>query len=182
MLVAAVAVGAATLSLSRDARALGPIDLEVAAKGGYGTNPFSVSPNPLGAGLGARAGVGIFGLYAGLAILYYFGGSEDTTLGKISDHSLMYGVEAGYNWKITLLTIRPQLGVGNYTLTAGTSGSSASHSNLYLEPGVTALVSLGMMFVGADANLLVLPSIQQPDGNKSTDTAFTLHGQLGVKF
>jgi hypothetical protein len=174
LLVAAATLGAATFSFSRDARALGPIDLEIAAKGGYGTNPFGGNINPLGAGLGGRAGVAFFGFYGGAALLYYFGGSQS----GVSEHSLMYGLEAGYNWKIAILTIRPQLGVGNYSLDVG----NTSGNNIYLEPGVTGLISLGTFFVGADANLLVLPSIQQPDGNKGTDTAFTVHGQVGVKF
>jgi len=173
-LVAAVALGAVTFSFSREARALGPIDLEIAAKGGYGTNPIGGGLNPLGVGLGGRAGVAFFGFYGGAALLYYFGGSQS----GVSDHSLMYGLEAGYNWKITILTIRPQIGVGNYTLNVG----NAQGSNLYLEPGVTGLVSLGTFFVGADANLLVLPSFQTPGGSQGTDTAFTVHGQIGVKF
>jgi hypothetical protein len=58
---------------------------------------------------------------------------------------------------------------------ANVSGST-SKSNLYLEPGVTGLVSLGGWFVGADLNLLFLP------GMDNTTTAFTLHGQVGLKF
>jgi hypothetical protein len=174
LLVAWAALGAATFSFTRDAHALGPIDLEIAAKGGYGTNPVGGNLNPLGVGLGGRAGVGFFGVYAGLNALYYLGGSDS----GVSAHSVMYGLEAGYNWKITILTIRPQLGIGNFTLSSGGS----SNSNIYLEPGVTGLISFGTIFVGADANLLVLPGIQQSDGNKGTDTAFTIHGQVGVRF
>jgi hypothetical protein len=39
-----------------------------------------------------------------------------------------------------------------------------------------------MYFVGADANLLILPSIAQNISGSSTETCFTLHGQIGVKF
>jgi len=35
--------------------------------------------------------------------------------------------------------------------------------------------------VGADANLLVLPGINTPTGS-TTETAFTIHGQIGVRF
>jgi hypothetical protein len=110
--------------------------------------------------------------------MYYLGGSQ----GDVSSHSLMYGLEAGYDWKLTILTIRPQVGVGNFTGTTTVNGSGGSSSNLYVEPGVTALVSFGTLFVGADANLLVLPSTKQPDGTTGTDTAFTIHGQVGVRF
>jgi len=178
LLVAALAAGAATFAGSRDAHALGPVDLEIAAKGGYGTNPFGGNLNPLGVGLGGRAGVSFFGFYGGAGLLYYLGGSQ----GDVSSHTLMYGLEAGYNWKLTILTIRPQLGVGNFTGTTSLNNVSSSSSNLYLEPGVTALISFGTMFVGADANLLVLPDITQPGGAKGTETAFTIHGQVGVRF
>ena len=97
----------------------------------------------------------------------------------------MYGFEAGYNWKIAILTIRPQVGIGNSALTYSVSGAPArlgNTSDLYVEPGVTGLVSLGVLFVGADANILILPNISQPSGDKGTETAFTLHGQLGVRF
>jgi hypothetical protein len=179
VLAAAVAIGAVTLSSAPDAHALGPIDLEIAAKGGYGTNPFGGSVNPLGAGLGGRAGVGFFGFYGGIAGLYYLGGSQD----GVSVHTAMYGFEAGYNWKIAILTIRPQVGIGNFTYSvSGAPSANGNTSDLYVEPGVTGLVSLGVLFVGADANILILPNISQPSGDKGTETAFTLHGQIGVRF
>jgi hypothetical protein len=178
LFVAAAAVGAALSLTSRDARALGPIDLELGAKAGGGTNPFGGNPqppNPLGFGLGARGGIALFGVYGGLNVLYYFGNSQN----NVSVHSLMYGGELGYNIKLTILTIRPQLGFGQYTLSA--TGAN-DVNNLYLEPGLTGLISLGMWFVGADANALILPGIKQADGSTGTSTAFTLHGQVGVKF
>jgi hypothetical protein len=196
VLFAAAAFAFLAGSISRDAHALGPIDLEVGAKAGGGTNPFSGQTpstiNPLGFGLGGRAGVAFFGIYAGVDLMYYFGGSQTEPIGgvggvsqqnvSVSEHTLMYGVDLGYNFKISILTIRPQLGLGNFTLTSSGGGQSTSVNNLYLEPGVTGLVSLGTLFVGADANLLVLPGIPQPDGGKGTNTAFTLHGQVGVRF
>ncbi len=192
--VAAFAFCAGTLMMTRDAHALGPVDLEVGAKVGMGTNPISdqngvSTPNPLGFGLGARGGVSFLGIYAGVQLMYYFGSSQDeTVLGSTfsaKDHSLLYGIEAGYGITLLdLLTIRPQLGIGNFTLTASASGNapgvsvggSQSNSNLYLEPGVTGIVSLGGWFVGADANLLFLPG-----SDYDTKAAFTLHGQVGIK-
>ena len=182
VLVAATAA-LLTGAFARDARALGPIDLEVGAKAGVGTNPSSGPANPLGFGLGGRGGVSFFGFYGGLNLLYYFGGSTNVAGTDVSYHTLMYGLELGYNIKLAILTIRPQLGIGNAVFTAGPSGGpSTDSSNLYLEPGVTGLVSLGTVFVGADANLLLLPSVAQGDGSHSTQTAFTLHGQVGVRF
>jgi hypothetical protein len=65
-------------------------------------------------------------------------------------------------------------------LTIQTHSGSGEH-NLYFEPGVTALVPLGTFFVGADANLFVLPHIADESGDKP-QTAFTVHGQVGVHF
>ncbi len=195
---AAFAFCAGTLMTSRDAHALGPVDLEIGAKVGVGTNPISSNngsatagqsaPNPLGFGIGARGGVSILGFYGGVSLMYYFGSSQNASVpgesGSLSDHALMYGVEAGYGFTLAdILTIRPQIGIGNLTITASdnlsgvvSGGASASDSNLYLEPGVTGLVSLGGWFVGADANLLFLPG-----SDYNTTTAFTIHGQIGIK-
>ena len=113
--------------------------------------------------------------------MYYLGGSENVPGGSISEHAFMYGLDLGYNFKIAILTLRPLLGIGNFTVSHSGEEGSGSASNLYLEPGLTALVSLGILYVGADANILVLPGISQGNGN-TTETAFTAHGQVGVVF
>jgi hypothetical protein len=192
-----VAVLAATtvIATSRDASALGPLDLEIGAKAGVGTAPSSLpsgSPNPLGFGLGARGGVAIMGFYGGVNFVYYFGSSETVQIpfgggsASSSFHSMMYGVEGGYGFTLLdMLTIRPQVGVGNFTLSYSFNGNSSDSSNLYVEPGVTAFVTVPGLgwFVGADANLLVLPGIKDgTNGQSQTDTAFTIHGQIGYKF
>jgi hypothetical protein len=190
LVAAALAAAATTSSIPRDAHALGPVDLELGAKAGGGTNPFGSAPNPLGFGIGGRGGLSFFGLYAGVDVMYYVGGSTKIEppgpggTGAISftEHTLMYGGDLGYNFKIALLTLRPLLGIGNFTVSHSGDGTSGNASNLYLEPGLTALVTLGIMYVGADANILVLPGISQPDGGSKTETAFTLHGQVGVVF
>ena len=192
IVAAACAFGAATFALTRDAHALGPVDVEVGARAGVGTNPVKVSgfPNPLGFGLGARGGVSFLGFYGGVQLMYYFGGSNDVSAGglqsfSVSTHTFMYGIEAGYGLTlIDVLTIRPQVGIGNANFSSSVSGtglvnasgSGGSTSNLYIEPGVTGLVSLGGWFVGADANLLFFPGMDQ------SQTAFSLHGQIGLKF
>jgi hypothetical protein len=179
--LAVAAAIAALCSVSPDARALGPVDLEIGGKAGIGTNPSSNAPNPLGFGMGGRGGLSFFGLYAGVDVMYYFGSSENVPGGTLSEHTLMYGADLGYNFKIALLTLRPLIGVGNFVLSHSGEDGNGSASNLYLEPGLTALVSFGLLYVGADANVLVLPSVSLENGNK-TETAFTLHGQVGVVF
>jgi hypothetical protein len=188
----------AIVTSTREAHALGPVDVEVGAKAGAGTNPSSDGANPLGFGLGGRAGVVLFDhLYGGVNLMYYFGGTGTVPLGpvspgaqaapaSVSGHTLMYGVEAGWGFKLLdILTIRPQVGLGNADLgftvscpasVTGCPVPDSSGNNLYVEPGVTALLALGTFFVGADANALVFPGLQ------GSNAVFTAHGQVGVKF
>jgi hypothetical protein len=154
-----LATALAPLFLCRDASALGPVDLEVAAKVGAGTNPEggSGSPDPLGFGVGGRAGVSFFHVYAGVNVMNYFGSSGSFGGVPISQHSLQYGVEVGYGFSLSILTLRPQVGVGNFVVYGGGSESSGvttlsvstNGHILYVEPGVTAIVPFGIPPPGA---------------------------------
>jgi hypothetical protein len=190
-LASSIAVGLfAVLASSRDAHALGPVSVEVGAKAGLATNPAdSGQPNPLGFGIGARGGIEIMNVYVGANVLYYFGSTQTLSTGlgsvDVSEHTLLYGLEGGYGFKFLddLITLRPQLGIGNATYSvSGLGPLDGSRSNLYLEPGVTVLVGLGGLYVGGDANYLVFPSADQGGGQTKTWTSFTLHGQVGLKF
>lgn len=189
VLIASTAVAFSMLAFAGDAHALGPVDLEVGAKVGGATNPSSASgaTNPLGFGLGGRAGLAFLGgIYAGGNIMYYFGGSQNESLPtaagaassvSVSVNTLMYGGELGYGLTILdLLTIRPQVGLGNATFSVSAAGTSESSNYVYVEPGVTGLVGLGLFFVGADANVLLFPTLS------NSQAAFSLHAQIGVKF
>jgi hypothetical protein len=192
----------AIVTSARTAHALGPIDIEVGAKAGVGTE-YSGGLNPFGFGVGGRAGVVLPSsrfstldhLYFGASLMYYFGTSE-TVQGPISPgnqsltpsvsesvHTLMYGGEFGLGFKpLDSVTIRPQVGVGSvsygYTVSSGTIEESGNP--VYVEPGVTVLVALGTLFVGADVNALVFPG-RVWDGAGS-GFFITVHGQVGVKF
>jgi hypothetical protein len=147
----AMALGAGTFAMNRDARALGPVDVEVGARVGVAAPPSnSVALNPLGFGLGARGGVDFRGFCGGGQFMYYFGGTDRTAadcgsaapcgVTAFSTHTVMYGIEAGYGITlIEVLIIRPQIGLGNATFSSSVSGSGAtnpgsagSSSNLYL--------------------------------------------------
>ena len=116
------ACAGATLLTATDARALGPVDIEAGAKVGGGvplnnsTSPYAIPA--MGFGSGGRAGVSLFNVYAGFSGVYYFGDTktvtqEETTV-KGSAHTLMLGAELGYDIKLFgLLTLRPQIGLGN---------------------------------------------------------------------
>jgi hypothetical protein len=190
VVVGLLAVGAAWVP--RDAFALGPVDLELAVSplGGGTSTVGSGTVNPLGYGIGARAGIDVFGLYAGVAAMYYFGDGGDVpdpsgdvihTYGS----STLVGLEGGYNLGISILTLRPQLGVGYYnagfTFTDTNPGlgvpgkSSTSTSSIYLEPDITGLLSFGMWFVGADVGVLWVPAVDD------SQAAVTAHAQVGIK-
>jgi hypothetical protein len=191
---ASLATAVAALSYSSTAHAIGPVDIEIAARGGYATNPGS-GANPYGFGIGGRAGVSIIGIYAGVSGMYYFGSTQQASVGGVpvssSPTTAMEGFEAGYTFKLSILKIRPQVGVGNATF--GGSGSvdvngsstslSGSSSNLYVEPGALVMVMLGStFFVGADVNALILPSVADGTGTTTTYTSLSFHAQLGVQF
>lgn len=191
---------AGVLFHSTEAKAVGPVGVELGAKLGYATNPNGDQPNPLGVGAGVRGGLELFHkLYVGGNVMYYFGSTEDTPLGatssntSVSTHTLLLGLDVGYSLKISELTIRPQLGFGDASITslepfAGTVNNPATNvanfsvtkQRLYLEPGIVALVQLGPIFVGADVNLLVIPDGELDNGNAFASFAFG--GQAGLKF
>jgi hypothetical protein len=205
IMLRAVATALTAFSVAGNARALGPVDLEIAGKVGGGTNPVSGGPglNPLGFGIGARGGGSLYNVYAGLSFMYYFGGGQDLPGplgGTVHDSasSVLYGIELGYNIPFLGITLRPQIGVGNYTMNVTGSATvlgvtfpgSSTWENVYLEPGVTAKASFGHWFVAADANLFWLPGAsnvqvalsQQTQFTLSSQVAFTAHGQAGVQF
>jgi hypothetical protein len=103
-----------------------------------------------------------------------------------SEHALLYGFEGGYGSKFGPLTLRGQVGVGNYhesfDVSVGSVQSSSSHDSLYIEPGATLLIAIGKLLLGADANVLILPNTSDASGKTSFDAAFTLHGQVGLRF
>jgi hypothetical protein len=185
----ATAIAAAGVVLARPAPAE-PLGIEIAAKGGFMTNP--VSP-----GLGARAGVAISRVYFGVGVMYYVEGDRQTAppsgsgiggvtganAATISVHDLAVGGELGYDFRILeILMLRPQVGLGAWTVgsscqSSGLSCSGASSTNVYVEPGVTGLVLLGSSFLlGADANGLLVPA------SGRVGAALSMHAQAGVRF
>ena len=186
LLLATAGLTVAILAFPTKADALGPVDIEIGARAGGVAGPVA----PLGFGIGGRGGVSILGLYAGIDVIDYLGatgpcGSCSSPAGdgapvvvKQSRSALLYGFEAGYSLKISIVTIRPQLGLGNLRLSsaygAPTPGPGAISNYFYLEPAIVGLVSLGVFFVGADVGALLLPT--------GPDSALTVHGQIGVTF
>jgi hypothetical protein len=180
---------AAVCTTAHDAHALGPLDIELGARVGAATNPNSNTPTPFGVGIGGRAGVSIYHLYAGISAIHYDGSSADvsgpaTPAGTFGTASVDYsttliGGELGYSITgIPLLTLRPQIGIGNASFSVG----DASQSHIYVEPGLLAMIRVGIVYFGADANILVIPSVDQGLNDTKTYTSLTIHGQIGLVF
>jgi hypothetical protein len=213
--LAAGAAAAVGFSVSGDARALGPIDVELGAIAGGGTRPTShgsaaliggdgvAAPNILGFGLGGSAGLAFHGFYVGVEGMYYVGGSTGSPY-NVTTNSDLLGVDVGYGFTLAPVTIRPVVGIGNFTERAngiplpagpattgggvptGPGSPSASDNTLYIQPGITGLVSLGTQYyVGADANVLILTSLPETiSGSAGNDryVALTFHAQVGARF
>ena len=97
--------------------------------------------------------------------------------------SLQYGIDVGWGFNLTVLKIRPLLGIGNISSSVSADGIGLpSASSLYIEPGVTVLIPLGLLYIGADANYLYITSASQGDGTSKGEGAVTIHGQVGVQF
>jgi hypothetical protein len=191
LIVGAVVV--VVLLAPRSALADRTVAFEVAAKAGYGTTPISQgptvgsSPNPLAFGVGGRAGLALEGgLYFGGSVFYYFTGNQQTLNAPrppgpggpqtVSTQTLLYGVEMGYGVKLfDLVTVRPQLGFGDATFSPPVQVGFTTKTTWYLQPGVTGLVNFGLLLLGADVDMLVMPISQ-------AQAAFTFNAQAGVRF
>jgi len=179
ILVAFPAAGALAgcFAWSGDAHALGPVGVEAAAKIGFGTNPTTTGPSPLGFGIGGRAGVSYAGFYLGGSAVYYAGGSATAGTETESENSVAYGAEGGYGVELLgHLTIRGLFGIGTFQQ-SGSGVATGGVGNLYIEPGITAFWSFGPLIAGADVNAFLLPTAVG-----TTYAALTLHGQVGVAF
>jgi hypothetical protein len=181
---ALAAVGALTLLSAHIAQAdSSSVSGEVAARVGVASTPTDEPNQPLGPGVGLRAGASLTHLYFGIAGDYWFGGSQR----GLSDHAFTVAIEGGYSFVIAeILTIRPTMGLGDRDIHT----SSPSESSIaFFEPGVTALVQLpAHLFIGADLGAMLAPPRYNPCvvagacGSTSWGTAVLLHGQVGVKF
>src|ERR1700733_2875262 len=161
--LATAGLAVAVLAFPAKADAVGPVDIEIGARAGTAISNLG----PLGFGIGGRGGVSIQGLYVGIDVIDYLGATSvcnscsappGVRLPNRSQRALLYGFEAGYSFEFSLVTIRPQLGLGDFRLSSSLGGGAPSTSNyFYLEPGVVGLVSLGVLFVGADVGALLPP-------------------------
>jgi hypothetical protein len=137
--VAVIAAALVFFGVEREAAALGPVDVEIAVRGGYGVIPSAPFYDPFFLCLGGRAGASFFHAYAGASAMYYGGkytspsnGFNAVGIGGV--HTLLYGAEFGYGFVVLggadpsydpyktpwlappkqrwIITVRPQVGIG----------------------------------------------------------------------
>jgi hypothetical protein len=187
----------ALIGVARDADAAAPIELEAGVKVGGATKPPG-DANPLGFGAGGRIGVGAANVWFGFSAMHYIGSSGETESERFASTSTTFtstliGFELGYTLKaIPFLFVRPQLALGDDIVHAsatdshlvngpsiGTASTSSSTDTgvLYVEPGVTLLVPLSVLFVAADVNALVVLGSQNVKGFASVAAG----GQIGIR-
>ena len=136
-------------------------------------------------GIGARAGFTLpMSLYLGGTIVYHLGKTESTGVGDVTANIWYLGAEGGYDLGAGPLTIRPYLGFGYAHLGVSAPDvcvlgacASGGHSDgkLAFWPGVTGLVGVGSLFVGADLRYVLLVDVE--DGN-----AFSAFATAGLSF
>jgi hypothetical protein len=175
--LAATPVVIALTGWSSSARALGPVEVELASAVGYATSPVTAGPNPLGFGWGGRIGGSAAGVYVGAKALFYAGGTASAGTQSQSEHGSTIGAEAGYGVKfIDRITVRGLVGIGQFEQN-GSGPAVGGKDNLYVEPSVTGLFAFGPLFAGANVGVLLVPSAVA-----STYAALTVRVELGVSF
>jgi hypothetical protein len=206
-LLSLLAAGAASLVCLGDARPSEAeakfeergYEIELGAKGGYLSAPTPGYVSPFGLGFGGRLGASFSGVYVGVSVVDFLGGSD----GTITESSILYGGEIGFGFRIHdvgsgSITIRPQVGVGvvniertdaskvDVVTTASgrtaTSGQTTTVSNLYLEPGLTLMYASGAHFFALNAGALVVPNLSYDANGSQTWITYGGRAEAGFRF
>lgn len=184
-----------------------PYLFEIGARSGYATVPIRGGVNPFGLGIGGRLGFNVSGVYFGAGAMDFTGGTD---VGA-TDQTWIFGGELGYNFRVgPHFTLRPQLGVGDALLThtepppprgshvdvittasgsvvggggGALGGATTSVNNLYLQPGLTALLATTNYFCGVSFGPLIVPGILYgpAPAQRTTWISYTVEGQVGFR-
>ncbi|MBI2392537.1 MAG: outer membrane beta-barrel protein [Deltaproteobacteria bacterium] len=162
-LFVAVALGL----LAAPARAESKTEFTIAALAGYAEEFHTLDTGALnryGYGLGARAGVSTYDVYAGLAFIHGFGTHESAT-GPGVTYEARYRttlVAPELGWDLRLgrwFRVRPYLSAAmrfayGYTSVQGVTVDD-NNTGIAAVPGTVAMVRLGDMFAGLDARMML---------------------------
>ncbi len=186
-----------------------PIDWEIAATADFLTAPIRGGTNPFGLGFGGRAGLSVYGVYAGFTVIDYLGGTDVNQ----SDRSILIGGELGYGAKIhtfererVTLVLRGVVGLGNAsvahddpalaqnvkpdvvttasgrTVSGSKPSTTVSVNDLFLRPTLSLMLVHDWQFVALQGDALVLPRISYGGADPSTWISYGAQVQIGAKF
>lgn len=146
-----------------------PSGISVGANIGFGTQ------ESYGFGIGGKAGYTLKNrIYLGGALNYHLGNQTETNVATISTHTWLVGPEAGYDFPVGGVILRPVIGAGLAVRTASGSGpnldSHETDSRFYIAPGGSVIYPIGAFFVGGDARAIVT----------NQDTTLGLYANLGA--
>jgi opacity protein-like surface antigen len=122
---------------------------------GYGIS-LEDGANPWGLGFGVRGGYNLDAIFLGARFVYYLGESQEASVFGMNFESSFniweLGIEGGYDIDVGGVVVRPGLGLGLANLSVDAGGVSASETEFYLAPGVSALFDVSEnIFLGAEA-------------------------------
>jgi hypothetical protein len=150
--VASLSANAAAAGISASVRALygfGLGDSQTISVGGATSS--STDWNPYGLGVGLRGGVTLSSFYLGASFDYF--ASETTKLEgiEVSGGRTQWMANLGYEFGLSLLTLRPFIGIG-YARTSIKSGQSGDESqdDFAFAPGAEVMVSLGFFNISGE--------------------------------
>jgi len=141
----------------------------IALLGGYGVR-LDDGPNPWGGAFGLHFGYNLSGFLLGARFVYYIGETVETSVTGITggetfdetSHSLWeLGIEPGYNIVVSIVTIRPFVGLGVASVNRGDNSEVSSH----VSPGLSVLFAVSEgMFVGVDGRFQYIATNQGHTG------------------
>jgi hypothetical protein len=135
-----------------------------------------------GLGLGARFGYTLpRRVYVGGIAGYHFGSTAESQGVEIKNKTWYFGPEAGYDFGVGKVILRPVLGLGlafrnqdvsapgNAVAAAGAEPSETD-TRVYVAPGASVVYPIGNFFVGADSRVMLM----------SSNNTMTFMGALGA--
>jgi hypothetical protein len=149
------------------------------------TNNIGTGADPYGLGAGLRGGYSFdFHLYVGVFFAYYFGSSETGTsqavnTPKSSSHAsyMQFGAEAGYDWWVGPVIVRPSLEIGAalaFTSVSSTMNTKRTVGDFMVGPGISVVHPWDNVFLGGEGRFLIVTG----DGT----SAFLVAATFGLRF
>lgn len=166
-LSAKVLIGAVVATMATPARAAPKTEVTVAALAGYAEEIHTLDTGALnryGYGVGARAGISTYGIYAGLAFIHGFGTYESAAGPGVTYEAryrtTLVAPELGWDLRLgSRFTLRPYVSAAmrfayGYTTVQGVTIDD-NHTGIAAVPGMLATVRFGDMFAGLDARMML---------------------------